>query len=36
MIDPIREIATETGYTTAEVGYALFAYDVEHRDGTLH
>lgn len=36
MIVPIREIAEETGYTTAEVGYALFAYDVEVRDGTLH
>ena len=36
MIDPIREIASETGYSPADVGYALFAYDVEHRDGTLH
>ncbi|MXR41857.1 hypothetical protein GRX01_10980 [Halobaculum sp. WSA2] len=36
MIDPIREIATETGYTPAEVGYALFAYDAVHREGTLH
>jgi thermostable 8-oxoguanine DNA glycosylase len=36
MIEPIREIAEEAGYTTAEVGYALFAYDVEKRDGTLH
>lgn len=36
MIEPIREIARETGYSTAEVGYALFAYDVEERDGTLH
>lgn len=36
MIEPIREIAAETGYSPAEVGYALFAYDAEHRDGTLH
>jgi thermostable 8-oxoguanine DNA glycosylase len=36
MIEPIREIASTTGHTTAEVGYALFAYDAEHRDGTLH
>ena len=36
MIEPIREIATETGYTAEEVGYALFAYDDKHREGTLH
>ena len=36
MVTPIREIAAETGYSTEEVGYALFAYDAEHRDGTLH
>ena len=36
MIELIREIAAGTGYSTAEVGYALFAYDVEKRDGTLH
>ncbi|MFC4543038.1 hypothetical protein ACFO5R_14005 [Halosolutus amylolyticus] len=36
MIDPIREIAAETGFSPAEVGYALFAYDAEHREGTLH
>lgn len=36
MIKPIREIAEKTGYTAAEVGYALFAYDVEKRKGTLH
>jgi thermostable 8-oxoguanine DNA glycosylase len=36
MIEPIREIAEETGYSTAEVGYALFAADVETREGTLH
>lgn len=36
MIKPIREIAEDTGFTAAEVGYALFAYDVEKREGTLH
>ena len=36
MIEPIRGIASETGFSPAEVGYALFAYDDEHREGTLH
>jgi len=36
MIEPIREIAQETGFSTAEVGYALFAYDDKVREGTLH
>jgi len=36
MIEPIREIAVATDYSTDAVGYALFAYDVEHREGTLH
>jgi hypothetical protein len=36
MIEPIREIATETGYTPAEVGYALFAHDDDVREGRLH
>ncbi|WP_254769223.1 hypothetical protein [Salinilacihabitans rarus] len=36
MIGPIREIAARTGFSPAEVGYALFAYDAEHREGTLH
>ena len=36
MIDSIRDIAADTGYSAAEVGYALFAYDVEKREGTLH
>jgi hypothetical protein len=36
MIEPIRSIAAETGYATAEVGYALFAADVDKREGTLH
>ena len=36
MIGPIREIAGETGYAAADVGYALFAADVDQREGTLH
>jgi len=36
MIKSIRRIAEETGYTATEVGYALFAYDVDKREGTLH
>ena len=36
MIEPIRSIAVESGYTPAEVGYALFAYDEDVREGTLH
>ncbi|EMA41140.1 hypothetical protein [Halobiforma nitratireducens] len=36
MIDPIRDITAETGYSAAEVGYALFAYDDKVREGTLH
>lgn len=36
MIEPIREISEETGFTTEEVGYALFAMDVDKREGTLH
>jgi thermostable 8-oxoguanine DNA glycosylase len=36
MVDPIRDIAAETGHTAAEVGYALFAHDAHVREGTLH
>lgn len=36
MIEPIREIADETGYSPVDVGYALFAYDDRVREGTLH
>jgi hypothetical protein len=36
MIEPIREIADQTGYRPVEVGYALFAYDDTVREGTLH
>lgn len=36
MIEPIREIAKETGFTTEKVGYALFAMDVDKREETLH
>ena len=36
MISEIRKIAEKTGYSTEKVGYALFAYDVDKREGTLH
>ncbi|ADL11770.1 PHP domain-containing protein [Acetohalobium arabaticum] len=36
IINIVRRLANETDLTTAEIGYALFAYDVEHREGTLH
>ena len=36
MIDEIRSIAGRTGHTPAKVGYALFAYDYDAREGTLH
>ncbi|MFO7794411.1 MAG: hypothetical protein R6V35_05565 [Candidatus Nanohaloarchaea archaeon] len=36
MIGPIRKIAKETGFTTEKIGYALFAMDVDKREGTLH
>ncbi|MFB6190407.1 MAG: hypothetical protein ABEJ91_02435 [Candidatus Nanohaloarchaea archaeon] len=36
MMEPIREIASETAFTPVEVGYALFAHDFDVREGTLH
>ncbi|QAU11930.1 hypothetical protein EKH57_03740 [Halorubrum sp. BOL3-1] len=36
MIDPIREIAAETGHRAVDVGYAPFAHDAHVREGTLH
>lgn len=36
MMDEIRDAAESTGYTPAEVGYALFAHDYDVREGTLH
>jgi len=36
MMEPIREIAAETGYRPVDVGYALFAHDDRVREGTLH
>jgi thermostable 8-oxoguanine DNA glycosylase len=32
----VRKLAAESDYNPAEVGYALFAYDVVHRTGNLH
>lgn len=36
MITSIRTIADETDYRPVDLGYALFAYDDEVREGTLH
>jgi len=36
MMKHIREIADKTGYRPVDIGYALFAYDVDKREGTLH
>lgn len=36
MIEPIRDIADETGRRAVDVGYALFAHDAHVREGTLH
>ena len=36
IIELVRKMAEESEFSTAEIGYALFAYDVEHRDGNLH
>ncbi|RLM51582.1 hypothetical protein [Halorubrum sp. Atlit-28R] len=36
MIEPIRDIAAETGHRAVDVGYALFAHDAHDREGTLH
>ena len=36
MIELIREVSEDTGFTPAEVGYALFAHDYDVRVGNLH
>lgn len=36
MIKPIRKIARETEFTATKIGYALFAWDEQVREGTLH
>ena len=36
MMEPIRKMAEKTGYRPVDIGYALFAYDVDKREGTLH
>ncbi|MFW6007484.1 MAG: hypothetical protein ACOC4G_09050 [Bacillota bacterium] len=36
IIKIVRQMASESDYTTAEIGYALFAYDVVNREGNLH
>lgn len=36
IIKIVRKMAAETKYSSAEIGYALFAYDVINRQGNLH
>ncbi|HKL75303.1 MAG TPA: hypothetical protein VJ881_04470 [Halanaerobiales bacterium] len=36
IIKIVRKMAKGSNYTTAEIGYALFAHDVVHREGNLH
>ncbi|KXS45515.1 MAG: PHP domain-containing protein [Candidatus Frackibacter sp. T328-2] len=36
IITIVRRLSMEVDLTVAEIGYALFAYDVEHREGNLH
>jgi thermostable 8-oxoguanine DNA glycosylase len=36
IIEIVRSMAAESDFSTAEIGYALFAYDVVHREGNLH
>lgn len=36
IIELVRPMAQESKFSAAEIGYALFAYDVEHREGNLH
>ena len=36
IMEIVREMAAQTEFSTAEIGYALFAYDVVNREGNLH
>lgn len=36
IINIVRKMASEVDYSPAEIGYALFAYDVINREGNLH
>lgn len=36
IIEIVRKLAANSKFNTAEIGYALFAYDVVHREGNLH
>ncbi len=36
IMEIVREMAAESDCSTAKIGYALFAYDVVHREGNLH
>ncbi len=36
IIKIVRELAKNSDLSVSEIGYALFSYDVIHREGTLH
>ncbi len=36
MIEKIRDISQKTDFYPSQVGYALFAFDYDKREGTLH
>jgi thermostable 8-oxoguanine DNA glycosylase len=36
IIKIVRKMAEQTNFSTAEIGYALFAYDAVNREGNLH
>jgi len=36
IIKIVRKMSEESILNTSEIGYALFAYDVNHREGNLH
>ncbi|MFP4020773.1 MAG: hypothetical protein ACLFUK_04130 [Halanaerobium sp.] len=36
IMEIVRKMAAQTEFSTAEIGYALFAYDVVNREGNLH
>lgn len=36
IIEIVRRMAANSKFNSAEIGYALFAYDVVHREGNLH
>ena len=36
IMEIVRKMAAQTDFSTAEIGYALFAYDAVNREGNLH